>query len=153
MTLAKTTESPRMTSSPSIAAHVSVSIIASGLDNPRGLAFGPDGAVYVAEAGRGGLGPCGAGPEGPRCFGESGAITRIDLRKGGAKRIASGLPSLATDGNFATGIHDIGFQGRGNAYLTTGFAGDPADREALFGAAGANFGRLARVTPSGAFTL
>jgi hypothetical protein len=31
-----------------------VLVIASGLDNPRGLAFGTDGALYVAEAGRGG---------------------------------------------------------------------------------------------------
>jgi hypothetical protein len=28
------------------------------LDNPRGLAFGDDGALYVAEAGSGGSGPC-----------------------------------------------------------------------------------------------
>ena len=28
------------------------------LDGVRGLAFGPEGALYVAEAGRGGNGPC-----------------------------------------------------------------------------------------------
>ena len=32
--------------------------VATGLDNPRGLAFGPDGTLYIAEAGRGGSGPC-----------------------------------------------------------------------------------------------
>lgn len=29
---------------------VKVSVYASGLDNPRGLKFGPDGYLYVAEA-------------------------------------------------------------------------------------------------------
>lgn len=29
-------------------------VVMRGLDNPRGLAFGPEGALYVAEAGRGG---------------------------------------------------------------------------------------------------
>ena len=31
-----------------------VTVVASGLNNPRGLAFGPDGALYVAEGGTGG---------------------------------------------------------------------------------------------------
>jgi glucose/arabinose dehydrogenase len=35
-----------------------VEVIMSGLDNPRGLALGPEGALYVVEAGRGGTGPC-----------------------------------------------------------------------------------------------
>ena len=33
-------------------------VVASNLDNPRQLTFSPNGALYVAEAGRGGDGPC-----------------------------------------------------------------------------------------------
>src|SRR6188472_983268 len=77
-----------------------VKVVATGLDNPRGLAFGP-GGLYVAEAGRGGSAPCQTGPEGDTmCFGTSGAVTRIGGRHGGKTRIVEGLPSLArTDGS------------------------------------------------------
>ena len=34
-------------------AQTNVSVVMSGLDSPRGLAFGPEGALYVTEAGRG----------------------------------------------------------------------------------------------------
>ena len=67
-----------------------VETIAAGLDNPRGLAFGPEGALYVAEAGPG---PYTAGPEGTVCYGPTGAITRIDLRRNVRERVATGLPS------------------------------------------------------------
>jgi hypothetical protein len=32
-------------------------LIAGGLEGPRGLTFGPDGLLYVAEAGHGGTDP------------------------------------------------------------------------------------------------
>ena len=35
------------------ASQVEVKVVMSGLDNPRGLAFGQQGALYVAKAGRG----------------------------------------------------------------------------------------------------
>jgi hypothetical protein len=104
----------------------------------------------VAEAGSGGSGPCVEGPEGMRCYGASGSITRIDLRRGTQERIAGGLPSLAApDGAFATGAHDIAFLGRGNAHVTFGFGDNPVEREAQFGLAGASFATLARMNASG----
>src|SRR4051812_14034241 len=53
-------------------------VMAQGLDNPRGLAFGPDGMIYVVEAGRGGTSTlCLPNPTGPlpRCYGATGAVT------------------------------------------------------------------------------
>ncbi|MEU6997851.1 hypothetical protein [Nonomuraea sp. NPDC046570] len=35
-----------------------VTVVAKKLDNPRGLAFGSDGALYVAESGHGGSLKC-----------------------------------------------------------------------------------------------
>ncbi len=86
-----------------------VSTIARGLDNPRGLGFAPDGALYVAEAGRGGSGPCYQGPEGDEvCFGPSGAITRV--ANGRQSRVLTELPSTAArDGSFALGPTDVAF--------------------------------------------
>ncbi|HEY7272972.1 MAG TPA: ScyD/ScyE family protein [Actinoplanes sp.] len=102
--------------------------VASGLDNPRGLAFGPDGALYVAEAGRGGSGPCQPGPEGGEvCFGRSAAITRIAY--GHQRRIVSNLPSLASpEGTQAIGASDVSFDRRGRLYFTVGLGADPAVR-------------------------
>ena len=131
-----------------------IEVIASGLNNPRGINFGPEGALYVAEAGSGGGGPCAEGPEGLRCYGTTGSITRIDLRSGTSTRIATDLPSLAIeDGSFAIGVHDISFQGRGNGFFTIGFSGDPAARTIDFGAAGASLARLARMNASGNWNL
>ena len=104
----------------------SFEIVTGGLSNPRGLAFAPNGDLYVVEAGSGGTQDCHVGPTGPRCFGLSGAITRIDLRRRVTEKAVVGLPSLATpSGTNATGAHDIGFQGQGNLYFTIGFGGDP----------------------------
>ena len=130
-------------------------VVVSGLDNPRGLAFGPEGALYIAQAGRGGDGLCGPGPEGIRCYGDSGAITRFDPKTGATSDVVTGLPSLATEEGqmFAIGPNDLSLQGRGNLMFTIGFGGDPRQRQATFGPDGAKLAHLGRATPNGAWRL
>lgn len=139
---------------PALADSGDISVVAGGLNNPRGLNFGPDGRLYVAEAGSGGDGMCAPGPEGPRCYGDSSSITAIDLSSGSQKKILTGLPSLAgEDGSAATGVHDVSFQGLGGMFFTIGFGGDPQNREAEFGPAGAALDQLGRGVPSGNWKL
>ncbi len=107
-------------------ARATVTTVASGLVNPRGLNFGPDGALYVAEAGSGGSGPCILGSDGlVKCYGTTGAVTKIVLG-GPPSRVVTGLPSIAAlpgtmGAGIATGPHDVDFQGLGNGYVTIGF--------------------------------
>ncbi len=114
------------------------------------MAFGPEGALYVAEAGIGGSSSICRPTEtgGQQCYGPSGSVTRIDLKKGNTARITTGLPSFGTDEPI--GVHDISFQGRGNGFVLTGLGANPADR-ATYGPDGMNFGRIARMLPMGSY--
>jgi hypothetical protein len=113
-----------------------ISVIASGLDSPRHLAFGSRGDLFVAEAGRGGTAPCFEGGEGPACMGATGAVTKVD-RWGRQSRIAEGLASMAnTPGNdSAIGPHGIIVQGRDKVLITNGGPTEPLN------AAGATISR------------
>lgn len=139
-----------LTPRPGTASVVVPTVVMSHLDSPRGLAFGPEGALYVAEAGTPAInGPCVEVPRGPsqNCFSGTGAISR--LWKGTQERVASGLPSLYNPAfGDITGPHDIGFQGRGNMFVTIGFGGPPAARAGL-GAFAEGVGYLVRVLPNG----
>jgi sugar lactone lactonase YvrE len=106
-----------------------VTVVADGLDNPRGLAFAPNGALYIAEAGTGGAGPCFEGPEGEEvCFGTTGAISM--LRNGRQRQVVTGLPSLAEAGGVAaTGPHDVSFRSKRQVFAVVGLGADPAVRD------------------------
>src|SRR4029079_4656315 len=120
-----------------------------------GLNFGPDGALYVAEAGSGGSGPCILGSDGlVKCYGTTGAVTKIVLG-GPPSRVVTGLPSIAAlpgtmGAGIATGPHDVDFQGLGNGYVTIGLGADPDKRQdPAFASVGSKFGRLIRFQPNG----
>ena len=136
--------------SPAAAAHEpSLKVVASGLDNPRGIDIGKWGSVYVAEGGRGGAGPCIPSPEGEGeiCLGETGAITKI--WHGGQRRVVTGLPSSAGAGGVeALGPQDIALLGHGGALIAVGLGGDPAERDGL-GPIGARFGKLYKASSHG----
>ena len=150
--------SPRIEAAPArLVGGTTVTPIATGLHNPRGLNFAPDGSLYVAEA-AGNDGPqtdCGEMGDGStKCYAETGSITRIDLSTLFAERVLTGLPSLISpDGtaNGGSGPQDVSFQGKGNGYVTIGLGGDPTLRDDYFGANGANLARLLRFNPSGKY--
>lgn len=126
-------------------------VVMTGLDNPRGLTFAPNGALYVAEAGRGGPQACAPGPEGGAFIGLIGGISR--LWHGVQERVASGLPSRAGPGGTgATGPHDIVMLGRGEARFSIGLGADPGNR-ALCPPIGPMLGWLARLPGSGDWRL
>ena len=113
-----------------------IEVIAEGLSEPRGLAFGPGKKeLYVAEAGEGGDGPSAAHPIlRDACYGKTGVITRIDEK--GVKSAVKNLGSIAGPVE-GLGPHDVSIHGRQLAF-TTGFAGPPELR--------AQFGREAERT-------
>jgi hypothetical protein len=129
-----------------------VEVIAEGLDNPRGLAFAPSGQLYVAEAGSGGSGACRPSPDGQPvevCYGETGALTRIDpTGKKPPRRVLRNLPSMAQAGGFAaqSGPVDVQFSGS-NAFIVMGWGGHP-DLRAGIGPKSRLFGTLLLATPN-----
>jgi hypothetical protein len=100
---------------------LSVSIVASGLNNPRGLTFGPDGQIYIAEGGLNtntlstvGECPQVPAPVGPYTGGYTSRISKIDPATGVRTTVAGGLPSSQTNpltGSLVSGVADVQFIG------------------------------------------
>jgi hypothetical protein len=128
-------------------------VVASGLNNPRGLDFAPNGALYIAEAGTGGNGPTVTGPDGGLLhFGLSGSITRV--LKGVQERIVTNLPSLAAEnGSAAIGPSAISFGQLGNAFVTIGLGRPPAMRDTDLGAQAASMASVFQMNQNGQMKL
>src|ERR1700733_12607822 len=90
------------------------SIYASDLQAPRGLRFGPDGYLYVAEAGTGGSNSTGKActqvpvPIGPYKGGPNARISKISP-EGTRTTVASGFPSTVDAMGDLQGVADVVF--------------------------------------------
>jgi hypothetical protein len=126
-------------------------VFASGLKFPRGFTWGPDGSLYVAEAGSGGPHTTTASqcdqvtpPVGPYTAGRSGRISRIDAQ-GRRTTFATGFPSALNALGDVLGVADVAFIGSQLYALSSGggcshgIAHEPA--------------AIARVSSSGDYTL
>ncbi len=105
-----------------------VTVFSSGYNCPRGLKFGPDGFLYVAEGGLGGdrstIGIVDQVPFpiGPYTGGFTARVSKVDAR-GVRTTIVDGLPSSATNpitGGFISGASDVAFVGRTLYILLSG---------------------------------
>jgi DNA-binding beta-propeller fold protein YncE len=130
------------------ASAATVETVATGLDNPRSVAF-HDGAVYVANTGRGGKQCRGKGEE-AMCIGTTGRIVRV-AADGRKSTVARGMFSLAGQGGpFAAGLHGVSVAPDGTVFGVTGSA-TPRDLAGMPPAVRSKVGRLFRAS-GGAFS-
>jgi glucose/arabinose dehydrogenase len=99
-------------------------VFAKAIDNPRGLALGADGTLYVASAGHGG--PKCLDKKKENCPGFSSSV--LAFSSAGAKRVvAKGLLSIAGgDGSFAVGADGVSVGPDGRVFAVT-TSGTPKD--------------------------
>jgi hypothetical protein len=102
------------------------SVFAEGLDNPRHMRVGPDGLLYVAEAGLGGtrLATCEPADNmftvaGPYMGGLTGRVQRFH-RDGRAETVAEGIASFIDGTLEVLGTSDMDWIGRTLYVLTEG---------------------------------
>lgn len=131
-----------------------VTVFAEGLENPRGLHFGPDGYLYVAEGGEGGTNSTvGTGaqqvppPIGPYTGGPTARISKV-APSGARTTVTEGLPSTQTSpasGGAISGVADVAFRNNTLYALVTGGGASHGNPDAPNG--------LYRIASDGSYTL
>jgi sugar lactone lactonase YvrE len=123
-------------------------VFAKAVDNPRALALGPDGTLYVASAGH--AGPTCLDKKKEDCIGFSSRV--LAYSPAGAKRVvAKGLLSGGGgDGSFATGADGVAIGPDGHVYTvtTSGTPKDIAGAPKKFGAAAGKLFDVTSGTPN-----
>jgi hypothetical protein len=79
--------------------HEQVTVVASHLNNPRGLSTAPGGGLYLAEAGSGGKVCVKGGEQGTTCIGRTGSFDLVTRH--GVKHLVTGLISGSGPGGVA----------------------------------------------------
>jgi hypothetical protein len=120
-----------------------LTVVASGLNQPHGITTGPNGDLYVAEAGNGQVGAgCVTGTE-EACANTSGSIAQI-TPSGTVSTAVSGLSSIGNPGNAPGGAGVAGVQvANGNIYgVIQNQNIDPTTGLQTYGTAGSLLGNL-----------
>jgi glucose/arabinose dehydrogenase len=131
----------------------SLELFAGGLARPRGLAFGSDGGLYVAEAGSGGPHLIDLGGRKPHAIGHTGRISRFS-QNGERSIVSDGLPSIVAQYDEELGPSGLAFLGDQLYVLTASGGweiGDPDFHNGVFMVA--SNGGLARLFDYSAYTL
>lgn len=102
----------------------SKTLLADGLLQPRGIKAGPDGMLYIAEAGTGGTTKVDQGGGNVVYTGNTGRISKIDPATGTRTTVLDGVPSAIganpADDPSSFGVADVAFLDNTLYYLTTG---------------------------------
>ena len=128
------------------AATGTVTVVASGLDSPRGIAFF-EGRMLVAEAGHGGL-TCFGPADHPACPGDTSQISWVDTTTGTITPLVTGLSSISfgregTEGAAGISVSD------GQILAIMGVAPQGLPLDPAFDLGRAHSGRLISINPNG----
>lgn len=128
----------------------SVTVVASGLDSPRGIAF-YDGQMLVAEAGHGGN-ECFHPPDSPpgtqHCVGFTSQVSQVNLATGTHHPLVTGLFSISLGQEETVGAGGLAVS-ESRIYTAIGVSPQQLPNEARFAGARKQAGRLISIKPTG----